>query len=368
MKKLLKSLVLLLVITFMVNAVNPFIADAKGSKSSEKSERAEKAPKEKADKGESREVKAPKEKEIKEVKAQTLEAVEEEDKVEGENKDRAWKIAKDKMIAEKNLILSNKDELEGQKESLEEQYEAAKEAGDMELAMALSIQIKNIKSDMELLKQEMKQVMDQMKNIVRNKYTEEELLELGLISKELEDLGDDIEVLPVENIITDGIDIKLDTPVIVKQDQVMVSTGTISQLGATVEENLEENKTTITKGDTVITIVNGNELYVNGTKYESEVSLETVDGNVYLPLNLIAPELGLEVNLDSENKTLEIKVVPAEETTGGTTEETTTVDQDETTEQSTTVEQNETIEETTTAEQNDTTQQSTYVEQQVNIN
>lgn len=233
----------------------------------------------------------------------------EEDTNKGRGNDTAWKIAKDNFESEKDVIEVKKDTLEEQKKSLEKEYEAAKESGDLEKAELIETQMQEAKTEVETLKQEMKQKKEEIKAAIKATYTTEELKELEKVSKKIKEKNKNIAVLPVENIIIKGCNVKFDTPPVIKYGRTLVPVKAISEaFGATVQWIAAERKVIITKGDNVIILkLDSNKIYVNGVESTIDVPATSINSRTVVPLSFIAQKLGLKVNWHGDSRDIEIE-------------------------------------------------------------
>lgn len=225
----------------------------------------------------------------------------------GKGKNKEWKQIRDRIKEEKKSLNSQKHEIETQKKDLQKQYEEALSSGNSELANELRSQIEELKAQESTLKSKRKELQFKMVEVTRNKYTQEELDKLEKIKDELEK-DEDIEVLPVENIIIVDGDVKFDAPPIVKDGRTLIPVRTLAEgFGASVEWVSEEQKVTISKGETNIVLhIDSNIAVVNGQEVEIDVASTLYDGRTYVPLRFIAETLGLYVNYDEETGVIEI--------------------------------------------------------------
>ncbi|CAK7045018.1 stalk domain-containing protein [Tissierella sp.] len=225
----------------------------------------------------------------------------------GKGQDKSWKEAKDLVEAEKDALEVKKDELETEKDELEKQLEEAETNGNKELAEQLKTQISEIEKQRLEIKSEMKNTINLMKEVVKNRYNIEELEELRKISDELKEQNEDIIVIPVENISTNK-DIKFDTPPVIKEGRTLIPVRALTQgFGAEVEWKSEEKKVTITKGDKEIVLYLDNKTAtVNGEKVELEVPSTAYNNRTYVPLRFIIENLGLKIDYDEDTGLIEI--------------------------------------------------------------
>lgn len=223
-------------------------------------------------------------------------------------KGKDWKELKDKLEKDKDAIEAQKDELEIQKDELEKEYEEAKNGEDNELAKELIQQLQEIKGQMEELKQDMKSIMIKRKEVIRNKYTEDELEEIEQAKEEMLEGEEDIKVLDVDSVLSKKANMKFDTPPVIKGGRTLVPVRAIVEgFGAEVEWNEETREVTVIKDDVEIVLtIDNNEVYVNGEKIDIDTKSEIINSRTYVPLRFIAENLGLKVNWDEETETIEL--------------------------------------------------------------
>lgn len=230
--------------------------------------------------------------------------------------DKAWKLVKDSMEAEKVIIEAKKETLEEQKESLEKQYEAAKKSGNFEQAKLLQTQIQQLKADIEKLKLEMKQKKDAIKANIKATYSNKELTNIKLAGDKIKKSNKKIVVLPVENVIVKGVNVKFDTPPVIKNGRTLIPVKALSMaFGAQVQWISAERKVIISQGTTVIILMlDSNKIFVNGVEQTIDVAATSINGRTVVPISFIAQKLGLKVNWHGDTKDVEIE---APTTTGG---------------------------------------------------
>lgn len=223
--------------------------------------------------------------------------------------DKVVKVAKDNLETEKKAIESQKDELEAQKEGLEEQYEEAKESGDLVKAEEINAQIQKIKTDIETFKQQVKQKKEEIKAAIKSNYTSEELAKLKLVSDKIKKNNKNVTVLPVENIIVKGVNVKFDTPPVIKSGRTLIPVKALTEaFGADVKWIGAEKKVIITKGDVQIVLtLDSNKIYVNGVEAKIDVPACSINGRTVVPLKFIVEQLGLTVNWHKDTKDIEIE-------------------------------------------------------------
>lgn len=233
---------------------------------------------------------------------------EESEEGKGNGKNKPWKEAKAQVGLEKNEIEVLKDEVEAEIEELELQLEALEAAGDEAAAAELKLQLDALKTEKDEYKTQMKAKIAEMQQIMREKYTLEELSELDEAAETLENL-EGVEVIPVENVLIGKGNAKFDTPPVIKHGRTLIPVRAVSEaMGATVEWNDEEKIATITKDEIVIKFnLAENKVYVGEAEVALDVPAEVMNNRTMVPLRFIAEQLGLNVEWDEELGTIEIE-------------------------------------------------------------
>lgn len=208
-------------------------------------------------------------------------------------RDEAWEAAKD--AAE---VL--KEQLEVSKDTLELEYEALVAAGDTEGALAKAAELATAKASFAAAKAE-------LKSVIKNGYTEEELTTIDAIGVALVQADPTIQVLPVENIIVKGKHLGFDTPPVIKSGRTLVPVKALVQaFGAVVEWNPVDQTVTITKGDQKIVLTLGEtEVVVNDGTIQLDVPAQAMNGRTVVPLRFIAEQMGFEVDYEDGDITIE---------------------------------------------------------------
>jgi hypothetical protein len=246
----------------------------------------------------------------------------EEKKTSKQDSKKDDKKVKDSLENEKIAIESNKTTLEEKKTSLEEQYKAAVQSGDTAKAAELQKQIKQIETDLAAIKQQLKEKKAEIKAAIKANYSSEELKKLDLVSNEIKKKNKNVTVLPVESIIVKGINVKFDTPPVIKSGRTLIPVKALSQaFGATVQWIAAEKKVIISKGDKQIVLtLDSNKIYVNGVEKTLDVPACSINSRTVVPLKFIVEQLGLKVNWNKDTKDIEIEdgdtTTPPPTTTG----------------------------------------------------
>ena len=227
--------------------------------------------------------------------------------VEGKGKQKPWKAERETIKQEKANIEVLKDEVEVEIESLESQLEEAELIGDATLVETLKIQIEALKTEKDSYQSQMKQSIDQMKQIMKSKYSQKELSELSLVGQILSSEGN-VQVIPVENIFVKNRDVKFDTPPVIKYGRTLIPVRAIVEsTGATVDWNGDSQEVTISKDDKIIIFnLSENKVYVNGIVAEIDVPAEIMNNRTMVPIRFVAENFGLNVQWEQDSQTISI--------------------------------------------------------------
>jgi hypothetical protein len=232
--------------------------------------------------------------------------LEEDDEEKGPKKE--WVRIKKALQVDKDLIEADKDLLEEELELLEADLKAAEEAGDEALVLSLKAEIEGLKVQFFEIKDLMKLRIREMQQVMKEKYTQDEWNALMANAEELESIAG-IKILPAENILMPGKNLKFDVPPVIKEGRLLVPIRAISTaLGADVTWDNENKTGTIVYGDIEIkiAIIEGT-FTVNGEAVETDVPAEIMNGRIVVPLRFIVENMGLEIEWDGETETAEIK-------------------------------------------------------------
>ncbi|MDD4439477.1 MAG: copper amine oxidase N-terminal domain-containing protein, partial [Tissierellia bacterium] len=226
----------------------------------------------------------------------------------GKVKNKLWKEAKAAIKLEKDEIEVLKDEVEAEMDELELLLEAAEAAEDEATVTALKEQLEILKAEKDAYKVQFKAKITEMQQIMKEKYTLEELTELEEVAEALKSL-DDVAIIPVENVIIVNGDAKFDTPPVIKEGRTLIPVRAISEgMGAEVGWNAEEKIVTITKDDKVIVFnLTENKVFVDEAEVIIDVPAKVMNNRTMVPLRFIAEHLGLNVDYDEEMQTIVIE-------------------------------------------------------------
>lgn len=224
----------------------------------------------------------------------------ETEKVKGKDKVKDTEDSKaekddSKAETEEEKVVKEKDKVMDQKKELKKQLIEARKSGNAEVEAQLLAQVKEYK--------------EQLKLMVRNCYTEEEMTQLELAAGTIETIDPTLEVLPVEKIIAKGRSLKFDIPPVIKDGKVLVPVRAFSQAyGAEVLWNQEDHTVTIVKDDMEIVFkTDSSTIYVNGVETDLGMPVKSLNGRNVLPVGFLAEKLGLKAEVDEEDGTIEIE-------------------------------------------------------------
>ncbi|WP_248481160.1 copper amine oxidase N-terminal domain-containing protein [Tepidibacter aestuarii] len=204
---------------------------------------------------------------------------------------------------------TNIEKMKFDKEKIEKEIIKAKEDKNDKLSNELLKKIEELQNSIDKLTKDIKDLKRQMKKMAKEKYTQEELEKIEKSSNEIKENNENTYVLPVESIISEDLNMKFDTPPVIKYGRTLVPVRAISEgLGADVKWNAEEKKVIITKDDSeIILSLEDGKAYVNGEEKEIDVPAEIMCNRTIVPLRFIAENLGLDVDYDKETETIELE-------------------------------------------------------------
>lgn len=227
----------------------------------------------------------------------------ETEKVKGYDKNKAKEADTEESMVEteEEKAVKEKDKVMEQKMALMKQLIEARKSGNVEAAAQLQAQIKLYK--------------EQLKQMVLSSYTEEEMAQLELAAETIENADPTLEVLPVERIIAKGKSMKFDVPPVIKDGKVLIPVRAFSQAyGAEVQWNPEDRTVTIIKDGVEIVIkTDSSTVLVNGAEVDLGLPVKGINGRIVMPVGFLAEKLGLKVEVDEEDGTIEVEEEEEEE-------------------------------------------------------
>lgn len=219
------------------------------------------------------------------------------------------KLFKSELNEQKKSIAQNMAALDEQKIALETQYQELLAAGSTAEAEALLATITELDAQLNGLKAEMKQVINERYMITKSSYTDEELAQFENVAALIEKMYADAEILELGSVTIKNNIIKLEGPAYIKGGRTIIPVRAITEgLGATVAWNPDTKSVTVTKdGIEIILTMNSTQVLVNGVEQQIDVPAEITNGRTYVPLRFISETFGLLANWDAENGTVDIE-------------------------------------------------------------
>ena len=211
---------------------------------------------------------------------------------------KEWKIDRNLLMSERKEAQRKFGDLGLDIEDLEKQLEEAEEAEDTLLVEKLKAQIEDLKIVMKELKDDIFEIILEIKELMKSRYSEEDMKNLEKIGQSLKEKVD--KVLPVENVLIEK-EIKFDTPL----------RAVAEGMGADVEYDdyvvtiIKDAKTE--KEIKIVINLKMNTITVNGKEIETDVPAEIMNNRTMVPLRFIAEQLGLKVQWNVETETASIE-------------------------------------------------------------
>ncbi len=222
---------------------------------------------------------------------------------------KEWKIDRNLLLSERKETQRKFGDLGLHIEDLEKQLEEAEEAEDTLLAEELKAQIEDLKIEMKELKDDILEIIVKMKELMKSRYSEEDMKNLEKVGQGLKGKVD--KVLPVENILIEK-EVKFDTPPVIKYERVLIPLRAVAEgMGADVQ--YDDYVVTIIKDSNtkkeikIVMDLENNTITVNGEKIETDVPAEIMNNRTMVPLRFIAEQLGLKVQWNGETETASIE-------------------------------------------------------------
>jgi len=185
---------------------------------------------------------------------------------------------------------------------------AAQESGDTALMETLRAQIQEMEAEKNALKEQVRQKIEEMKEIMRQKYSLEELENINTVAEQLGKVKG-VKVLPVTCIFMKSGNVKFDTPPVIKEGRTLLPLRAISEAtGAAVAWDAVERKVTITQGEKeiVFSLAEG-KVFVDGVEANIDVPGQVMNNRTMVPMRFIIENLGLKVQWDADTETIEIE-------------------------------------------------------------
>jgi len=220
----------------------------------------------------------------------------ETEKVKGNEKIKTQGIeTEDETIeTEEEKAVKEKDKVMEQKKVLMKQLIEARKSGNAEAVAQLLGQVRQYK--------------EQLKLMVKNSYTAEEMAQLGQTAVTIEAADPSLEVLPVEKIIAKGKSLKFDIPPVIKDGKVLIPVRAFTQAyGAEVKwDPVLHTITIIKEGIEIVLKTDSSTVLVNGVETDLGMPVKSINGRTVMPIGFLAEKLGLKTEVDEEDGTIEV--------------------------------------------------------------
>ena len=244
------------------------------------------------------------------------------------------KTFKTELNVQKKEVSLQRNILSEEKELLIAQYDELLANGNTADAEVLMTSINDLKVQMDVLQNEMKQLINERFMIVKTLYSEEKLAEFDNAAAVIKQMYEDAYTLGAGSITIKNSIIKFDTPPYLKGGITLVPVRAITEeLGAEVTWNEDTQTVNIAKDNIVIEMtINSTTVLINGIVVDMGIAPEVTSGRTYVPLRFLAETFELAVAWDQETETIDIEVVEgvieevAVEVTPNVPEEVTEVD------------------------------------------
>lgn len=203
-----------------------------------------------------------------------------------------------KLETEIDTLIMQKTTMTTTLTELETKHHVAKEAGDLTTLAALEETMKQLKAEMSLNDAAVHTSMKSLKKAVHKGFSSEQLMNNMKLKKELAKMDPAMKILSMESISATGHNFKFMAPPVMKDEHILVPIKTMAEaFGATVVWNSVDKSVTLTKDNKIIVFnVGSKEVLVDGVKAELVIPATSMKGNMYIPLNFIAKEFGMDID------------------------------------------------------------------------
>ena len=205
-------------------------------------------------------------------------------------------------------LKGQKQELKNQREDIENQIDAAIEAGDTALVAELEASLKEVNTSFDAIQEQYKAAVQSRKDIVKARYTDEEIGDIENAENNIENEDPDATILGFDSVFSNAASFKFDTPPVIKDGRTLVPVRAITEgFGADVNYVDATKTVTITKDGTVISLVIGSSTAtVNGVEVALDSQAGITNDRTYVPLRFVLEALNLDVQWDNDTRTIEI--------------------------------------------------------------
>lgn len=224
-------------------------------------------------------------------------------------------LFKQELNEQKKELTQQKSLLAEEKDALEAEMAALLAADDTAGAEALQTELDSLKTELAGLQSQIKAIINQRYMVVKTMYSDEELAQFESVSALIEKMLEDAKALDAGSVTINNQLIKFDAPAYIKGGDIMVPVKAITEkLEAEVVFNEETKTLTITKDTAVIKITAaGVTATIDGTPVDITDRVQVTCGRTFIPLDLLAEILNLEVSYDSDTGIVDVDD-PATET------------------------------------------------------
>ena len=224
-------------------------------------------------------------------------------------------LFKQELNEQKKELTQQKSLLAEEKDALEAEMAALLAADDTAGAEALQTELDSLKTELAGLQSQIKAIINQRYMVVKTMYSDEELAQFENVSALIEKMMEDAKALDAGSVTINNQLIKFDAPAYIKGGDIMVPVKAITEkLEAEVVFNEETKTLTITKDTAVIKITAaGVTATIDGTPVDITNRVQVTCGRTFIPLDLLAEILNLDVSYDSDTGIVDVDD-PATET------------------------------------------------------
>ena len=214
---------------------------------------------------------------------------------------------KSEMNDKRKDLQNQKIELNKEIEQLQADYDACIAAGDTAGAEEILAQIESAKVQMEAVKSEIKQTINERYMLVKTMYSEEELAQFDSAADLIVQMYEDAQALGAGCVTVNNNLIKFEAPPYIKGGKTIIPVRAITEaLDAEVLWDPDTETVTITKDNTTVEMTIGETtVFVDGLEVEATAP-EINCGRTYIPLRFLAEVFGFDVTWDSENEIIDI--------------------------------------------------------------
>jgi len=197
--------------------------------------------------------------------------------------------------------------LEEKKLNLEFQYELADIMGESDNAEALQTKIDAITSQINELKDELKDIIAARYAAAQKMYNSQELKDLAQNKNLIKKKFADASTLEAGSVCVNNNLIKFDALPYVRGGKTMVPLRAISQeLGLIPEYMSQDGSVKISDGTTEVVIYANGKITVDGESYGLAAKAEFACNRTFVPLRFLAETFGLEVTYNSTSGDIDI--------------------------------------------------------------